>query len=86
MIIRKRFEDQNILNVPQCEHLLHRYLIPWLVTFLKQTEQGYLGGPGFVCTSPARDNNRSSGSYRVRLSATQLSNESWLPRTTDSTP
>ena len=49
----QRFEDQNILNVPnQCEHL---------VTFLKQTE-GYLGRPGFGCTSPARDNSRSSGS------------------------
>ena len=28
----------------------------------KQTEQGYLDGPGFGCTSPARANSRSSGS------------------------
>ena len=26
--------------------------VPRLVTFLKQTEQGYLCGPGFRCTSP----------------------------------
>ena len=25
-------------------------------------EQGYLDGPGFGCTSPARANSRSSGS------------------------
>ena len=30
--------------------------------FLKQTEQGYLDGPGFGCTSPAWANSRSSGS------------------------
>ena len=35
--------------------------MPWLVTFLKQTEQGYVEGPGFGCTSPARANSRSSG-------------------------
>ena len=46
----------------QCEHLVHRELVTWLVTFLKQTEQGYLDGPGFGCTSPARANSRSSGS------------------------
>ena len=37
-------------------------LVPWLVTFLNQTEQGYLGGPAFGCTSPARAISRSSGS------------------------
>ena len=51
--------------------------------FLKQTEQGYLDGPGFGCTSPTRV---VVGRNQVRWSAAQLSNESALPRTTDSTP
>ena len=50
----QRIEDQNILNV-------HRLLVTWLVTYLKQTEQWYLEGHGFRCTSPARANSRSSG-------------------------
>ena len=53
------------------------------MTFLKQTEQGYLDGPGVGCTSPDRANIRSN---RVRWSVAQLSNRSALPRTTDSTP
>ena len=32
------------------------------MAFLKQNEHGYLGGPGFGCTSPARAISRSSGS------------------------
>ena len=51
---------------------------------LKQTEHGYLDGPGFGCTSPARA--EVVGRNRVRWSAAQLSNESVLPPTTDSTP
>ena len=51
----QRFEDH--LECTQCEHR-----VPCLMTFLKQTEQGYLDGPGFGCTSPARANSRSSGS------------------------
>ena len=58
----QRFEDQNILNVLNASILDHRYLVPWLVTFLKQTEQWYLGCPGFGCTSPARAISRSSRS------------------------
>ena len=32
------------------------------MTFLKQTERRYHGGPGFGCASPATANSRSSGS------------------------
>ena len=53
---------------------------------LKQTEQGYLDGPGFGCTSPARLTAEVVGRNLVQWSAAQLSNESVLPRTTDSTP
>ena len=56
------FRRPEHLECTQCKHLVHRLLVPWLVTFLKQIEQGYLDGPGFWCTSPARDNSRSSGS------------------------
>ena len=43
---------------------------------------GVLDGPGFGCTSPCAE---VVGRNRVRWSAAQLSNESALPRTTDST-
>ena len=58
----------------------------WLVTFLKQTAQGYLHGPGFGRTSPDMAIAEVVGRNRVRWSAARLSNESALPRTTDSTP
>ena len=60
--------------------------MPWLVRFLKQIEQGYLGGPVFGCTLPARANCKVVGHNRVRWAAAQLSNESVLLRTTESTP
>ena len=82
----QRFEDQNILNVPNANILYTGTLVPWLVTFLKPTEQGYLDGPGFGCTSPASVTAEVVGRNLVRWSAAQLSNESALPRTTDSTP
>ena len=54
----QRFEGQNILNVPKANIL---YTGSWyIVTFLKHTEQEYLDGPGFRCTS--RAHSRSSGS------------------------
>ena len=37
------------------------------VAFLKHTEQGYLSGPGFGCTSPVRANSRNSHTHRRRL-------------------
>ena len=40
------FRRPEHLECTQCEHLVHRKLVPWLVTFLKQTEQGYLDSPG----------------------------------------
>ena len=55
--------------------------------FLKQIEQGNLGGPGFGCTSLAKAKLTVEvvGRNRFRWSTAQLSNESVFPRTTDST-
>ena len=58
----ERLENQNMLNVPNASILYTWKLVPWLVTFLKQTEQGYLGGPGFGYTSPDMAISRSSRS------------------------
>ena len=46
----------------------------------------YLGGPGFGCTHRLEITADVVGRNRVQWSAAQLSNESALPRKTDSTP
>ena len=59
--------------------------VPWLVTFFKQTEQGTLTVLGSGAHHRIGLTAEVVGRNRVRWSAAQLSNESALPRTSDST-
>ena len=58
----------------------------WLVTFLKQTEQGTLTVLGSGAHHRLGLTAEVVGHKRLRWSAAQLSNETALPPTTDSTP
>ena len=61
--------------------------VPRVVTFLKQTEQGCtLTDLGSGAHHRLGLTAEVVGHKRVRWSAARLSNESALPRTTDSTP